>query len=92
MLDIKKYFFDVLAGLGSNEDGILADINISPIPFIFDGIRLPQGNLQMAKLAHGPRIEIPMGSEDLERSIFSQNTIKMYEMPPLEQWIVFALD
>ena len=46
----------------------------------------------MAKLAHGPRIEIPMASEDLERQIFSQNTIKMFEMPPLENWMIFALD
>ena len=45
MLDIKKYFFDLLPGLGTTEDGILADINISPIPYIFDGYKLPQGNI-----------------------------------------------
>lgn len=48
MLDIKKYFFDVLhERLGGGventtvEDGVLADVNISPVPYIFDGIRLP---------------------------------------------------
>ena len=46
----------------------------------------------MAKLPHGPRVEIPMGSDDLERLVFSQNLIKMYEQPPLESWVIFALD
>ena len=48
MLDIKKYFFDVLherLGGGENnlavEDSVLADVNISSIPFIFEGIKLP---------------------------------------------------
>lgn len=52
---------------GVAEEGLLADINISPVPYIFDGLKLPQGNIQMAKLAHGPRVEISMNSEDLER-------------------------
>ena len=84
MLDIKKYFFDVIherIGRGANpdgsgvEEGILADVNVSSMPYIFDGFRLPMGNLQMAKLPHGPRVEIPMSSEELEKQIFSQNTI-----------------
>lgn len=83
-LDIKKYFFDVIAAKMNSEEGVLADVNISQIPHIFDGLKLPMGHIQMAKLPHGPRIEIPMGSEDLERQFFSQNTIKMFEMPPLE--------
>ena len=69
ILDIKKYFFDVLQEkCGSNpEDGPLADVNVSRLPHIFDGLRLPQGYIQMAKLPHGPRVEISMGTEDLER-------------------------
>lgn len=45
LLDIKKYFFDILASIGQNDASVLADINISSIPYIFDGQRLPQGNI-----------------------------------------------
>ena len=53
MLDIKKYFFDILherlggGGVqdGVVEEGVLADVNISSIPHIFDGKLLPHGNI-----------------------------------------------
>lgn len=33
-----------------------------------------------------------MATDDLERGVFQQPTLKMYEQPPFENWVIFALE
>nr|AEX87961.1 Otiwi11 [Sterkiella histriomuscorum] len=76
-----------------NEALLSGEIKISSIPHIMEGFRVEMGQLQMAKLPQGPRIEIPIKNvEELEKKIFQQHPIKMFEAPPLEEWYLFYED
>jgi hypothetical protein len=53
----------------------------------------------MAKLPHGERQEISLelahGSKEeqtnqIERRMFSQQTVRMFQQPPLEHWMIYA--
>ena len=47
----------------------------------------------MAKLPHGPRIEIPLSksvqSNELEQQVMASNPLRFYEAPPLTDWAIF---
>ena len=41
ILDIKKYFFDVIQEKLDPVNGVIADVNISRLPYILEGLKLP---------------------------------------------------